>query len=433
MIPILFESTATQFRMPESPYLPMHGLGELSDAIRCEVTMANDGMYELELEYPTTGRLFTELATQYRIIYASANQVDAPQAFRIYQIRRQIDGRLIVNARHVSYDLEFIPVGAFQAPSAVYFALLIKQNALTTCPFTFATDVDMPAPEGAPYKNEAPASARSLLVSSGTDVKTWTDYFGGHMVFDNFTVYRIANTVDRHVCLRYGRDLVDARLEQNIETVITGVLPFYSKDGTTIVGDIVPPQTATIQRVKTVDVTELFSDPPAGTAEQKKAQVEGAGYTWMNTNGVGTNELNLKIDYAQIDQIIRLDDQVSVKLEHLGIDVVTQVCKTVWDSLAERYTSIEVGNTRTSFAADLSNAKRLTKGEISPDRIKNGSIGSSKLGGGVNSKLNAMVTNPYNGNLTVNGIICGGHQFVPVYVTISGNPYYILASNMSPN
>lgn len=400
MIPILFESTATQFRASSAPFSQYHGLGELTDTISCEVTMASDGMYELELEYPTTGRLFTELAVMRRIIYASANQVDNPQAFRIYAITRQINGRVRISAKHVSYDLEYIPVDSFFVTSAQDFAFKIGYNALVDCPFTFQTDANIVGD----FQIPTPRSARALLVSNGSDNYTWTGLYNGHIVFDNFVVNRVTNDIDRHLYLRYGKDIVDTTMEENMDTLITGVLPFYSKDGTKILGDVVPPQTGTYSKIKTVDVTEYFSAPPAGTDEQKKAQVEGGGYSWLNENGWGMNEKNLKLTYAQIDQTLRLLDWVTVVVERVGISENVQVCKTVWDSLAERYTSVEFGNVRTSLAADLSNAKRLTKGELSPDRIKNGSIGSGKLSGGVQSKLNTMVTNPFNGTFETSGL-----------------------------
>lgn len=406
MIPILFESTATVFRAPSAPFSQYHGLGELTDTISCEVTMASDGMYELELEYPTTGRLFTELAVMRRIIYASANQVDNPQAFRIYAITRQINGRVRISAKHVSYDLEYIPVDSFTSNKADNFAFWIKNNELIASDFTYQTDSEQTGDWTIP----TPRSARSLLVPGGNDNYTWTNLYGGHIVFDNFVVNHLKDSVDRHLYLRYGKDIVDTTMEENMDTLITGVLPFYSKDGTKILGDVVPPQTGDYEKIKTVDVTEYFSAPPAGTAEQKKAQVEGGGYSWLNENGWGMNEKNLKLTYAQIDQTLRLDDWVTVMVERIGISENVQVCKTVWDSLAERYTSVEFGNVRSSFAADLSNAKRLTKGELSPDRIKNGSIGSGKLSGGVQTKLNTMVTNPFGGTLDIAGLKFDGYN-----------------------
>ena len=108
-----------------------------------------------------------------------------------------------------------------------------------------------------------------------------------------------------------------------------------------------------------------------------------------------------------------------------------------YDVLRGRYTSVEIGEKPRSAAEAIADASRLTKGEIAPERIRGGSIGSSKLSSDVNTKLNSIVTNPTDGPLTVNGsitvsaVVCGGHQVLPVYLTINGHPYYFLAIDQS--
>lgn len=439
MIPILFEDDTTSFFSSTSPYPVKHGLGDLTETLSCKVTMATDGLYELELEYPSDGRLFTELQMR-RIILAGANQVDGPQAFRICRIRRQIDGRVHVEAKHVSYDLNDIPVGAFQAKKASVFAGQIMAAALTDSCFTFATDVDWELPGEAVYKNPKPCSARSLLVqsNSGEDL-TWTTWFGGHIVFDNFNVYRIAFDVDRHLILRYGKDLIDTQMEQSDEQRYTGIVPYYSKDGVLVVGDIIPDQeelSFDYERIRAVDVTEQFGMVPAGTEEQKKELVKQQGYLWLAANNFNgqTDELNLRLSYAQIDQKLRLCDKVTVKAERFGIDnIVTTVCKTVWDTLKERYDSVEVGNTRYSFAADMANAGRLTKGELSVDRIKNGSIGSGKLSGNVQNKLNTMVTTPFDGTFETIGLKFNHTQCAWVHLVGDNINAWVIGSYNSPD
>ena len=49
----LFESTATSFLT--------NGIGNLSDALKCEVVEERNGSYELELEYHISGKRYSEL------------------------------------------------------------------------------------------------------------------------------------------------------------------------------------------------------------------------------------------------------------------------------------------------------------------------------------------------------------------------------------
>ena len=53
MKPILFDVNEKNFTT--------NGLGRLSDAISCTVTEERNGIYELALQYPITGRKYKEL------------------------------------------------------------------------------------------------------------------------------------------------------------------------------------------------------------------------------------------------------------------------------------------------------------------------------------------------------------------------------------
>ena len=53
MIPILYESTETQF--------VNNGLGRLRDATRVECTEERNGIYEVEFDYPVDGAHFDEI------------------------------------------------------------------------------------------------------------------------------------------------------------------------------------------------------------------------------------------------------------------------------------------------------------------------------------------------------------------------------------
>lgn len=80
-----------------------NGLGSLPDAASCYVTEERNGEYELEMEYPLTGRRYTELQKR-RIIFAKPNPYDDPQPFRIYAITKPLHGIVTVHAAHISYD-----------------------------------------------------------------------------------------------------------------------------------------------------------------------------------------------------------------------------------------------------------------------------------------------------------------------------------------
>lgn len=88
------------------------GLGVLNDAISCAVTENLDKSFELEMEYPITGTLFSSLKEEL-IIVADANDYSSQQAFRIYEITRQFEGTVLIRAQHISYDMCNIIIGDF--------------------------------------------------------------------------------------------------------------------------------------------------------------------------------------------------------------------------------------------------------------------------------------------------------------------------------
>ena len=76
MIPVLYNKSETTFTH--------NGVGLLSEAVKATVTEERNGSYELSLQYPITGRFYSEI-TEGAIIKAKANETSEPQLFRIYK------------------------------------------------------------------------------------------------------------------------------------------------------------------------------------------------------------------------------------------------------------------------------------------------------------------------------------------------------------
>ena len=70
MKPILYPAGETQFKN--------NGLGRLSEATKCLVTEERNGQYELEMQYPVTGRHYKEIIEE-RIIAARHDDSDDVQ------------------------------------------------------------------------------------------------------------------------------------------------------------------------------------------------------------------------------------------------------------------------------------------------------------------------------------------------------------------
>ena len=140
MIPILFAPGATDFST--------NGIGRLTDAIECKVTEERNGGYELFMKYPTTGILFSKIQNEY-IIVAKPSYNAKRQAFRVYNIHASLTGSVCeIYARHISYDLSFLPVRGFTAIGITEtLRLLNDQNSVNRkvmgdTPFRIYSDIE---------------------------------------------------------------------------------------------------------------------------------------------------------------------------------------------------------------------------------------------------------------------------------------------------
>lgn len=350
MKPILYEANTTTFTN--------YGLGVLNDVVSCEVTEARNGIYELEMEYPIDGIHFEDI-THSRIILAKPSDGASDQPFRIYHITKPMGGIVTISAEHISYQLGHIPCLGFNATTVAGALLGMKNNAVENCPFDFWTDKT----NVIAYSQTVPASIRSRL---GGTQGSLLDLVGGEYEWDKWTV-KLHNHRgnDNGVVLRYGKNITDIEQEENIANTITGVVPYYlDNDGNliTLPERVVYSPNAShfpYKRTVVVDFSSSFDEPP--TANQLRAKAEA----YINASGVGVPTVNIKVSFVPLWQTeeyknvavlerVKLCDTVTVKFEKLGIEAQAKVVKTVYDVLTERYTTIEIGESKTSLSKQIS-------------------------------------------------------------------------------
>lgn len=349
MIPILFKPKTTNFET--------NGIGRLSDAISCYVTEERNGAFELELKYPITG-LFFENITHSSYIYAETGSGKKEQAFEIYKISKPLNGVVTIYARHVSYQLSYIPCSPFDASGVVEALQGLKDNAAVTCPFEFWTDKTT----AAKFAVAVPASIRSRL---GGNQDSILDVYGGEYEFDMFTVKLHANRGnDSGVVLRYGKNITDLKQEENIENTVTGICPYWSNTE----GKVITLQEKVImaenaenfpyERVVPVDFSQEFDEIPTETELRQKA------IEYVEKHEMGIPSVNITVsfellwqseDYASVEALEKLElcDIVTVEYEKLGVNARAKVIKTVYDVLKEKYKSIEVGEAKTTLASTI--------------------------------------------------------------------------------
>ena len=344
MIPCLYDSRETKFNH--------NGIGKLADAQSCTVTEKRNGSYELKLICPADG-IHAEMLEEGNIILAKPSDTMQPQPFRIYKITTPIDGKLEVQARHISYQLNFITVSPFSVSGCAGAVQGLKSHAASDCPFSVWTDVA----SSAMFTVSVPASFRNCL--GGMDGSV-LDTFGGEFEWDRYTVkFHRARGADHNVHIVYGKNLTDFKMEKSIENTITGVHPYWVDNETQAVMELpekvvmVSRKSVPYQKITVLDCTSAFQEKPSEAALREYAQ------DYIDTTSLTEPEVDIKIDFIQLwntpgyedvvqAEQVSLCDTVHVYISKLGIEASSKVTETEYDSLLERYNSITLSNSTVS-------------------------------------------------------------------------------------
>lgn len=395
-----------------------NGLGALPDAASCVVTEERNGEYEVEMEYPLTGRHFHDIQKR-RILYAKPNPYDDPQPFRIYSITKPINGVVTVHAAHLSYDtsgsiVKLFPADAGSASAAMSY---LKNFSVPSTPFTFFTNVGKTGTMSVPK----PSSIRSLLGGSDGSI---LDTFGGEYLFDKWKISLLESRgANRGVTIRYGKNMTDLEQEENDTDFYTGVYPFWyseSENGGLVTlsdnnGIVNAPGTYDFVKIMPLDLSsEDFSkettDSDGSTITIEKpteAELRAAAQKYISVNKIGIPKVSLDVSFVMLAQseeykdfarleTVKLCDTVTVEFEKLGVRTTAKCIKIVYNVLTDKYNSIELGEPRSSLATTVSNQGTLI--EEASDKsymeraIQNATdlIMSGKLGGYVTVTKNEI-------------------------------------------
>lgn len=353
MIPVLYPANAADFST--------FGIGALTDAISCEVTEERNGLFECLLKYPITGQHYGRIAKEC-IIKAKPNDTAKPQAFRIYRITKPLNGIVSIYGQHISYDLANVPVMPFTTESRSP-QLILNQLLAGDSRFTGRTDYS----EAKPFSVTQPKSVRACLGGSeGSMLSKWH----GEFEWDNFTVkFHTHRGQKTGVVIEYGKNLTALEQDEDNSGVYTRLLPYvvFTAEGAesetvvTLPEETLPIVSAEMVREKTLimDFTDRFDSGAAITAEMLRA----AANDYIRDNPLGAAIPTVKVsfeplwkqpEYAALLERVNLCDTVTIRHSALGVSVSAMVVQTVYDCLAERYTSITLGSEKSSMITAIS-------------------------------------------------------------------------------
>lgn len=345
MIPILYESTETTFAS--------NGLCRLPDATKCEVTEERNGQFELYMEYPVDGKNYKEIQTG-RFIAATHDETRTAQPFEIYNVSSPLEGVIQVRAWHLSYKLNNIILNPFTATSCSNALAAIPTNSINTNPFTFWTNKSV---SGA-FKLEVPKSVRAIL--GGTQGSILDTYGTGEYEFDKYAVKLWVNRgTNSGASLRYGKNLTSLEQELSAENQFDSIVPYWEKDGTVVRLDhAVARSGETANKTIVMDLSGDFEEAPT------TAQLEARAQAIIDNSDNYMVRENITLDFVALWQTeeyksianlerIHLCDTVNIYYEKLGINATAKCIKVVYDTLRERYISLELGEPKTTLAQQI--------------------------------------------------------------------------------
>lgn len=368
MRPILYNANETAFET--------YGLGEI-DATKAQVTRERNGNYTLYIEYPASGPLAGTFKNDMRI-KSDAGLRTKNQTFFISRISKDSTGILKIYAKHISHLTEKMAIrnntnatGTAQAALAIW-----ALNALGGIRFDTWSDIDLTSKTSwniADFK-----TARDVL---GGVKGSILDVWGGEYEFDN-TVIRLHKQLGRKspTVLEYGRNILRAEDDQDIEGAYTSVYPYatYTPENQGTGDGGATSQQVTVElpekyvdgpyiglynerRVLIVDFSSNFKDKEVPTIDKLRRLAK----EYAINNRLGLPKINTKIEYVDLSKTLdykltqileeaELCDIVPVYYPQIGLTSEDAKLTTiVYDVLLEQNDSVEVGVIGDGFKSSM--------------------------------------------------------------------------------
>lgn len=354
-------------------------IGWLSECTACEVTEERNGVYELELVYPIGATHANDIVTDC-YIKAKPNQTSANQLFHIYKVSKPINGEFTVYAEHVSYILSGYPVPTVSASGnaqvAINAILTAAKNQLGKATGFTAATTDITLSSSINLSN---VSARAAL--GGVEGSVLYTY-GGEYEFDNYTIkLHKSRGKDNGVRIAYGKNMTELKCDVDMSASYTGIFGYVKTDDVNLTSSYNVTNTSGIS---TRILVRDFSSDFGGNAPTQSS-IDAAVKKYAEDNDINSIKASVTVSFVNLAQspeyaniapleTVNLCDTVTIYHKELGVNIKAKVIKTVYDTIAEKYTKIELGSARTDMssiisqtvkeAADAKNIAISSKSEI---------------------------------------------------------------------
>ena len=334
-------------------------IGWLSECTACEVTEERNGVYELELVYPIGATHANDIVTDC-YIKAKPNQTSANQLFHIYKVSKPINGEFTVYAEHVSYILSGYPVPTVSASGnaqvAINAILTAAKNQLGKATGFTAATTDITLSSSINLSN---VSARAAL--GGVEGSVLYTY-GGEYEFDNYTIkLHKSRGKDNGVRIAYGKNMTELKCDVDMSASYTGIFGYVKTDDVNLTSSY---NVTNASGISTRILVRDFSSDFGGNAPTQSL-LDAAVQGYAEDNDINSIRASVTVSFVNLAQspeyaniapleTVNLCDTVTIYHKELGVNIKAKVIKTVYDTIAEKYTKIELGSARANMSSIIS-------------------------------------------------------------------------------
>ncbi|MGL5460726.1 MAG: phage tail spike protein [Cetobacterium sp.] len=384
MIPVLYNGNETNFEHK--------GIGVLKDTIWAKVEEERNGEFKLSLCYPITGR-YKDSLEKGRIIKAKANSVQGEQLFRICRVGKSINGRITLEANHITFDLIDNLILNIDVKNATCqdSGTRMLQGASIKHNFTFKSDI--------PTHNNYHLERTNCLQAIGGTRGSLLDVYGGDILRDNYTISLVkvrGNNKQNIPLLKYGKNITGLESDLDITELVTCIYPYKILQEQTS-GEVTPQKKNTTeeQKGKLIELAEKYIyaensniypttkliavDYSQEDSIIDEASLRAKALKYFTETQKNIPKVNYKIEFEELNnstskgryshlEKVNLCDYVLVKDSRLGIDVTARVIKYTYDVLLEKCRSCEIGDARSNLADNLNDV--YDKVEDNKDKIE---------------------------------------------------------------
>lgn len=364
----------------------------------------NDSWYKVSIE---NGGASGYMSTQYlRYVETKTDTitttVDTPgkvvnvmqsreQLFRIESVEADTrENVVIVNAKHISYDVSGAIVNATYEPENVAASEVCRQLVSKLdhdiSPFEIYCNIDT--------KISGDYSGKNLLEclldsENGVAAKCKARVFR-----DNYTIYILPDeTRDLGMQIRYGKNLLSASMTTDTSDIITRIKPvgknkdgedLYIKENNGFV-DSEHINEYPVIYAKKIDYDVTVGDKLSTSAAMKKLK-ELADEDFKN--GIDAPKISLNSDFVRLELTekykalanaysLHIYDSARVVADDYSINVLVRMVKYTFDCIQQRYTKTELGDITETSAAVY--GYEIARGSLDGNRLVSNTVNGDKL------------------------------------------------------